>query len=145
MPPIDLLEILVGLTIVAMAVDRWFRLREQTLYRQLATEHRMHYSPGDPLRLTPRVAAHLSIPGAAGVRVIDLLYRTDEQNHYYIFTAEYTLGAAGPKHRLRRGASFIESKSVSPIQTAVQLGDADLPLIQQYQSLIARVAVFKDS
>jgi hypothetical protein len=137
MPPIDLLGILLAVTIAAVGFDRWLRRRDQAVFRKLAIEHRMHYSPGDPLRLTARVAARLPIPGAAGVRVIDLLYRTDEQNHYYVFTAEYTVGVVGPKHRIRRAAAFVESKTAAGIQDGVRLGPRELPLVEQYRSLIS--------
>ena len=136
MPPIDLLGILLLVTIGGVGVERWRRRRHQAVYRQLAIEQRLHYSPNDPLRLTARVAAQLPMPGAAGVRVIDLLYRTDEQNHYYVFTAEYTVGVVGPKHRIRRAAAFTESKSGVGICNPIRLGPADLPLIQQYRALI---------
>src|ERR1700690_158040 len=122
MPPIDLLGILLLVTMGGVGVERWMRRRRRAVYRQLALEHRMHYSPGDPLRLTGRVAAQLPMPGAAGVRVIDLMYRTDEQNHYYVFTAEYSIGVVGPKHRIRRAAAFTESKSNSAIQNPIRLG-----------------------
>jgi hypothetical protein len=134
--PLILLLLLVLLTVIAWAVDRWRRVHGQAGFRQLALTHGMHYSPSDPLRLTPRIAARLPVPGAAAVRVIDLLYRTDEQNHYYVFTAEYTVGVVGPKHRVRRAASFIESKSVGGPSRSVQLAAADLPMVDQYQSLL---------
>jgi hypothetical protein len=136
MPPIDLLGILLLVTLGGVLTDRWLRKRNQTVFRQLALEHRMHYSAGDPLRLTPRVAAQLPMPGAAGVRVIDLLYRTDEQNHYYVFTAEYTVGVVGPKHRIRRAAAFSESKAIAGSPMVIRMGPADLPLIEQYRILI---------
>jgi hypothetical protein len=136
MPPFDLLILLIAVTIGAVLIDRWRHGRERGAYRRLAAEYRMHYSPGDPLRLTPRVAAQLPVPGAAGVRVIDLLYRTDDENHYYIFTAEYTLGVVGPKHRIRRGAALIESKTLGEMTKPVRLAPVELPLIEQYRNLI---------
>jgi hypothetical protein len=138
MPPIVLLGILLAITLTAVVANRWHNRRGQAVYRRLAIEHRMHYSPGDPLRLTPRVAAQLPLPGAAGVRVIDLLYRTDEKLHYYVFTAEYTIGVVGPKHRVRRAAAFTESKSGTETENIVRLGPADLPLVEQYRALIIR-------
>jgi hypothetical protein len=136
MPPIVLLGILLSITLAAVIVDRWNRRRGQAVYRRLAVEHHMHYSPGDPLRLTPRVAAQLPVPGAAGVRVIDLLYRTDDQSHYYVFTAEYTVGVVGPKHRVRRAAAFTESKFAAQAENIIRMGPADLPLADQYRALI---------
>jgi hypothetical protein len=142
MPPIVLLFVLLILTGAAWFTDRRIRGRGQAIYREIALAGGMHYSPSDPLRLTPRVAAHFPVPGAAAVRVIDLLYRTDEQHHYYVFTAEYTIGVVGPKHRVRRAASFIESKSTGLIPNQVRLGPSDLPLVEQYRSLIADTSTF---
>jgi hypothetical protein len=139
MPPIDLLALLLLATASAVVLNRLLHRREQAEYRRLAVQHRMHYSPADPLRLTPRVAARLPIPGAAAVRVIDLLYRTDEQTHYYIFTVEYTVGVYGPKRRVRRAAQFVESKTDGKAPIVIRLGAADVSLVEQYHELIGPV------
>jgi len=138
MPPIDLLLALILLSAAAWTLDRWWQSHGQAAYRELARTHRMHYSPGDPLRLTPRIAAQLPLPGAAAVRVIDLLYRTDEQNHYYVFTAEYTIGVVGPKLRVRRAAAFTESKAAGANPKPVRLGPVELSLVEQYRALITQ-------
>lgn len=136
MPPSYLLCGLLLLTAAAVVANRYLQRRKRAAYRQLAIQRHMHYSPYDPLRLTPRVAAQIPVPGAAAVRVIDLLYRTDEQFHHYVFTAEYTVGVAGPKHRLRRAAAFSESKSAAGAACAIRMAPADLPLIEQYKVLM---------
>jgi hypothetical protein len=136
MPPIDLLILLLLATAIAWATDRWRRSRVHSAYREMAVAHRMHYSPGDPLRLTPRVAARFPVPGAAAVRIIDLLYRTDEQNHHYVFTAEYTLGVVGPKNRIRRTAAFTESKLGEAAPQPIRLAPAELPLVEQYRRIL---------
>ncbi len=140
MPPIDLLCGLLFLTAAAVVINRKAHHRQQAIFRQLAVEHQMHYSPRDPLRLTPRVAAVLPLPGAAAVRVIDLLYRTDDQFHYYVFTAEYTTGVAGPKNRIRRAAAFTESKTAGGSPGSIRLAAVDLPLVEQYKSLVEKGA-----
>jgi hypothetical protein len=136
MPPIDLLGILLVITAGAVVIDRLRRQRSQAVYRQFANNLHMHYSPRDPLRLTARVAAQLPIPGAAGVRVIDLMYRTDDENHYYVFTAEYTVGVVGPKHRVRRVAACSENKAGGGITHPIRLAPVELSLIDQYRSLM---------
>lgn len=123
-------------TVGAVLINRVLLRRQQAVYRQLAIERHMHYSPRDPLRLTPRVASQIPLPGASAVRVIDLLYRTDEQFHYYVFTAEYTIGVAGPKHRIRRAAAFAESKTVSAMPATIRMGAEELPLVEQYRLLM---------
>ena len=139
MPPIDLLGCLLLATAGAVAWSRLLHRRGQAEYRRLAVQHRMHYSPADPLRLTPRVAARLPIPGAAAVRVIDLLYRTDDLTHYYIFTVEYTIGVYGPKRRVRQAAGFTESKAEEKEPIVIRMGSLDASLVEQYQTLIRPV------
>jgi hypothetical protein len=137
MPPLMLLTILVLATVAAVIVDRARRGATACACRRLAVAHEMHYSPGDPLRVTPRVAAALPVPGAAAVRVIDLLYRTDAAGHHYVFTAEYTVGVVYLKHRVRRAAAFDEPRGATGAPTAIRVADAGLPLVAQYESLLA--------
>ncbi len=136
MPPIDLLCGLLLLTAIAAGIHRQRRWREEAVFRQLAVEKQMHYSPRDSLRLTPRVANIIPLPGASAVRVVDLLYRTDDHRHHYVFTAEYTLGVTGPKHRIRRAAAFSESKSASDSVSPIRLAPAESSLIEQYHALL---------
>jgi hypothetical protein len=138
MAAISLLVGLVLLTIAATVADRVGRRREQCVYRKLAADHGMHYSPGDPLRVTPRVAGHLPIPGAAAVRVIDLMYRTDESTHHYVFTAEYTIGTMDARKRVRRVATWREPKSMPEAGTGapVRVADDRAALAEQYRQML---------
>jgi hypothetical protein len=135
LPPLFLLFALLLITAGAVAVDAFQRRRQHVVFRRLAVEHRMHYSARDSLRLTPRVAAALPIPGAAAVRVIDLMYRSDDVAHHYVFTAEYTIGVIGPKTRVRRAAAFSEGKAAGS-RFVIRLGSRDVPLVEQYLFLI---------
>jgi hypothetical protein len=137
MPPIDLLCALLLLTAAAIGINRHRRRREERIYRKLAVDNHMHYSARDSLRLTPRVATYIPLPGASAVRVIDLLYRSDEHSHYYVFTAEYTLGVTGPKQRIRQAAAFTESKSAADVNSPIRLGAMELPLVDQYRALLS--------
>lgn len=137
-PPLLAFAALVGLTAAAVVVDRGGRRREAVAFRHLAAAHGMHYSRGDPLRLTPAVAAALPVPGAASVRVSHLLYRTDARGHHYVFTAAYTVGVAGPKCRVRRAGTYTESKG-DPGPFPIRLAPAGLPLEQQYRTLLTPV------
>ena len=136
MPPLFLLALLIVATAVAVVADRVARRRAAAAYRRLAVAHEMHYSPGDPLRVTPRIAAALPVPGAAAVRVIDLLYRTDAAGHHYVFTAEYTVGVVNAKRRVRRAAAFDEPRGVGDTPTPVRLAAEGGTLVQQYESLL---------
>ncbi len=134
--PSMLLVALLLLTLVAGALDRWSHRREQAVYRQLAGTCGAHFSRHDTLRLTPRVAAEFPIPGAAAVRVIDLVYRTDFSAHHYVFTAEYTLGVIGPKRRVRRAAACSEPRA-GRTAFIVRLADESLSLPKQYAALLS--------
>jgi hypothetical protein len=136
MSPLTLLSVLILLTAAGVVIDGFLHKKRQRVYRQLASEHQMHYSPRDPLRLTPRVAGHLPVPGAAAVRVTDLLYRTDDQSHHYVFTAEYSVGVAASRHRHRRVVAFSESKTQAGDTPTLRLAPVELPLLEQYRRLI---------
>jgi hypothetical protein len=131
---------LVMLSAVATLADRSGRRREHRLYRAIAVEHGMHFSPGDPLRVTARIGGKLPIPGAAAVRVIDLMYRTDAAAHHYVFTAEYTLGTLDARRRVRRVAAWNEPKAAAAGRGAdapvVIAGDTGR-LVDQYRELLA--------
>jgi len=60
--------------------------------RNLARKWNMHFAPGDRLRLAQRAARHFPIPGAASIRVRNLIFRTEESRHQYLFTVDYTIG-----------------------------------------------------
>jgi hypothetical protein len=138
MSPLVLLLLVIGLTIVAVGADAFRRRRMHCVLRQLASDRRMHFSPHDQLRLTARVATHLPIPGAAYVRVINLIYGSDGGRHRYIFTAEYTAGVVRSKKRVRRAATFSEPRQRSDSQQicSIQLAPAELSLIEQYRALL---------
>jgi hypothetical protein len=138
MPPVILLALLVAATAAAVSVERVHRRRSAIAFRRLAVAHGMHYSPGDPLRVAPRVAGALPVPGAAAVRVIDMLYRTDDAGHHYVFTAEYTVGVVNVKRRLRRAAAFDEPRGSTAAPAVVRLAAAELPIVEQYEALLRR-------
>lgn len=138
MPSLYLLAGVVALTLMAAGVELFRRSRVHSSLQELATIRRMHFSPYDPLRLTARVAANLPIPGAAYVRVIDLMYGTDGSVHRYVFTAEYTVGVVRSKKRVRRAATFTEprDRSAAMPTSPIRLASADLTLLEQYESLL---------
>jgi hypothetical protein len=60
--------------------------------RNLARKWNMHFAPGDRLRLAQRTVRHFPVPGAASIRVRNLIFRTEESRHQYLFTIDYTVG-----------------------------------------------------
>jgi hypothetical protein len=138
MPPFYFLGAVIVLTLAAVCGEFFRRRHQHRALRQLAVERRMHFSPRDQLRLTPRVAASLPIPGIASVRVIDLIYGSGEGQYRYVFTAEYTTGVVRSKKRVRRAATFTEprQRAAAPACCTIRLASAELPLVEQYQELL---------
>jgi hypothetical protein len=138
MSPLILLICVIVLTIAAVAADSYRRGQTHCALRELARQRHMHFSRYDQLRLTTRVAVHLPIPGAAYVRVIDLIYGSEGGRHRYVFTAEYTAGVIRSKKRIRRAATFTEPRDRSDAKEPchIQLAGADLSLIDQYKALL---------
>ena len=54
----------------------------------------------------------------SGVRVADLLYRSDDGGHRYVFTVDYTRGVLGVKRRIRGVAVMTEPKPVAVPRSA---------------------------
>jgi hypothetical protein len=84
------------------------RLIRRGKLRSLAHQWQMHFAPGDRLRLALRVASQLPVPGAADVRVRDLIFRTENNQHQYLFTIDYTVGVVRGKVGRSRVAGFQE-------------------------------------
>lgn len=104
----------------------------------------MHYSPRDPFRLANRIAAHLEIPGAAEVRLRDLVYGIEGESYRYFFTLEYTIGAVHAQSGIQCVATFIEARhgrehSASERPVICDTGES-LPLVDRYAQLKSRAA-----
>lgn len=137
MSPSVILAAVAGVTGMAYALERVRRRRSGAAIRALAAEWRMNFGQHDTLRITPRVAGHFPIPGAANLRVFDVIYGTDRDRYRYIFTAEYTAGVVNARRRLARVGAFSEPRDRERGQppTPVVLAPANLPRIEQYRSL----------
>ena len=128
---------LVALTVVAMMVDVLAHRRRSRRLRALATQWRMNYHASDQLRITPKVMAKLPIPGAANVRVLDLIYGSDATGYRYIFSVEYTVGLTGPKRRVVRVASLTEPRRAGVTlvdQLTLTLAPRGGSLLEHYRS-----------
>jgi hypothetical protein len=145
MTPLEFLTFMIALTAAAAAVEAGRRYRHTTALRRLAAERGMHFSADDRFRLAPRVAQRLPVPGAAAVRVLDLLYGVERDNYRYIFATEYTTGVLRSKTGVRRVATFAEPRD--PAGGGNHTGDIGellfapdgLPLVEQYKHLLEQV------
>jgi hypothetical protein len=100
----------------------------------------MNLGRTDTLRLTPKVARAFPVPGAARVRVYNVIYgrdAADPDRYRYVFTAEYTAGVVRGKRRFVRVGTWSEprdrDRSDPPGQ--VVLAPPELPLMEQYRWL----------
>src|SRR5688572_7241313 len=105
--------------------------------RKLAQEWQMHYTPGDRFKLGTRVATELGVPGAASVRVEDVIYASEGDSYRYYFTAVYTAGVLKRQTDHRRVCTATEKKERSSINeiAALELGPMELPVVEQYRRL----------
>jgi hypothetical protein len=126
-----------GVTALAGVAQGMSRRRREGQLRSLALQWRMNYSPRDQWRLTGKVARNFPVPGAAHIKLTDLIYLSGPQAYRYIFTAEYTVGVVLGKRRLMRVGSFEEprDRETSGAAARVTLGAAELSILEQYRSL----------
>src|SRR5262249_19814692 len=111
--PLEFLALMLIVTAAAGTIRYVSRRRYVAKLQQLADEWKMHFSAADRFRLGPRIAPRLGVPGAAGVRVVDLLYGIENENYRYIFAAEYTTGVLRTKTGVRKIATFCEPRDGS--------------------------------
>ena len=124
------------LTGAGLALDVAAHRRRGRALRALAAEWRMHYNAGDQLRLATKVLPRLPVPGAANVRVMDLIYGSDRDRYRYVFSVEYTVGVVGPKRRVVRVASLSEPRErghAGPVSLTIAPEDGSM--VDQYCSL----------
>ena len=97
----------------------------------------MTYSRSDTLRLAPKVARGFPIPGAANLRVTDVIYGIDHERYRYVFRAEFTTGTIRSKRRVARVATFSEPRDRQRAQAtpAVALAPQGGKLVDQYRHL----------
>jgi hypothetical protein len=137
MTPLDVLSFTVCATAVAVAAEAVVARRRRRVLRRLAAEWRMTYSRSDTLRLAPKVARGFPIPGAANLRVSDVIYGIDHERYRYVFRAEFTTGTIRGKRRVARVATFSEPRDRQRAQAtpAVTLAPRGGKLVDQYRHL----------
>jgi len=106
--PAYFLSFLFLLTAAGATAQVMFTRRRRCGLRGLARQWQMHFAPGDRLKLAEKIAGKIPVIGAADVRVMDLLFRTDGLRHRYVFTVEYGVGIIRGKRRRQRVAGFDE-------------------------------------
>jgi hypothetical protein len=141
MTPFGFLLLAAGVTGLAVFIDQVKRRRRRTDLAELARQWRMHYVERDVFELSRRLLPRFVVPGAALVRVTDLIYGVEGEFHRYIFSTEYTVGAVRVRKRLVRVATVREPRRHTQADNPPQLehSDPDLSLVEQYKALYTRI------
>ena len=105
------LILLLGILLVGVLAGGVSQFRCRRKLRACAGRWNMHFAPGDRLALARRIVGQFPVPGAASIRVRDLLYRTADNRHQYLFTVDYTVGVIRGKAGRSRVAGFSEPVS----------------------------------
>ena len=145
MSPSYFLIFLINLTIIAAMAQIVTMRRRRRRLRRLARQWQMHFAPADRLKLAERIASKLPVLGAANVRVMDLLFRTEGHRHRYVFTVEYGVGVIRGKRRRQRVAGFDEpvrrgSGPPVPHEITLALAPENLRLTDAYTHVWQKLA-----
>jgi len=106
--PVIYLLFLLAILFAAIIAGAASRFRRRRQLRICARRWNMHFAPGDRLRLAQRIAEQFPVVGAASISVRDLLFRTDDSRHQYLFTVDYTVGVIRGKVGRSTVAGFSE-------------------------------------
>ena len=142
--PAQFLAMMLLITACAGLVRVIIRRRHIQRLRDLAAQRKMHFSADDRFRLATKIAPRIPVPGAAGIRVVDLLYGIEEQNYRYVFAAEYTTGVLRTKTGVRRVATFCEPRDAThehetpATPCELEFAPQELPLLEQYRHLLRK-------
>jgi hypothetical protein len=144
MTPLDVLAFTVGATAVAVAAEAAVARRRRRALRRLAADWRMTYSRFDSLLLTPKVSRGFPVPGAANLRVTDVIYGIEHERYRYVFRAEFTVGTVRSRKRLVRVATFSEPRDRERQRAqgaaTVVLAPDEGTLVGQYRHLAPSLA-----
>src|SRR5437868_4244441 len=110
MSPVLFLWITIATTLMGLLVHVLMRRRRSDALRALAAEWKMHYTVDDRFHLCDRIAGLLDVPGAASIRIGNVIYGIEADHYRYYFTTEYTLGVLRKKTDHRRAATVSEPK-----------------------------------
>jgi hypothetical protein len=111
MTPSLYLILLLAILLVVVLAGGGSEFRCRRRLRACARRWNMHFAPGDRLRLARRIVGQFPVPGAASISVRDLLYRTADNRHQYLFTVDYTVGVIRGKVGRSQVAGFSEPVS----------------------------------
>lgn len=136
MAPLELLILAIAFTAAAWGWSYLARYQQSRLLRKLARTWGMNFVSFDRFRLVERVRELYPMPGAADVRVTDVIYGLGEDHYRYVFTVHYTMGVLRTKHRRERVAGLIEPRSSGSVRPAeLRLATESADVDAQYEEL----------
>lgn len=134
---LNTLGLVATLVLSAWVLDRWAARRTAKRLTRFASTRGVRYSQVDRFNLASRVRACLPHPGAADVIVTNVMYRTDDDRHAYVFTATYLTGTTSGQTRHRVIAAVTEPRGRScDCFGDLQLADASASVESQYAVLL---------
>jgi hypothetical protein len=141
MSPVMFLALMGIATLGAAVAHVVLQRRRAADVRKLAQEWEMHYTPDDRFRLGDRIAAELGMPGAAEVRVEDVIYGSEGDWYRYYFTVEYTIGVLRRHHDVRCVCMTTERKERHGMREMGKptVGPMKVPVVEQYRRLREKV------
>jgi len=136
---------LLAVLFAAILSGAWSRFRHRRKLRLCARKWNMHFAPGDRLRLARRIAGNFPIIGAANITVRDLIFRTEDSRHQYLFTVDYTVGVIRGKVGRSTVAGFTEPISrgtrLQPAPMVLSLAPPNLHGPAAYEFVLQRLGV----
>jgi hypothetical protein len=141
MSPVMFLALVGVATLVAAVMHFVMERRRSSAVRKLAQDWQMHYTPDDRFRLADRIAGDLGVPGAAQVRVEDVIYGSEGEWYRYYFTVEYTIGVLRRHHDVRCVCMTTERKQREGAteMTKPVVGQMEVGVLEQYRRLREKV------
>jgi hypothetical protein len=135
--PLALLLALVGLTVVSATLHFVLNRRRGRKLQSLSQRFEMTFVRQDRFDLSREAASLVDVPGAAGVRVRDVMYASHPTGYRCVFTAEFTTGVTRGKRRMARAVAIDQWTQTG---RQVMLAPPSLTLVEQYEHLLRRIA-----
>lgn len=139
MTPLIFMLLVLALPLAGLLAQR-IQSRERRTIEALARDKQLHFATDDRFKIAPKVAELLPVPGAADVRVYDVMYGKDGERYHFVFSVEWTEGVVRWKRRVLRVASFSEDKSANngTGKMDLKIAEPSSARLTQYEVLYGR-------
>ena len=133
MSPLKFLLVVLGITFAAAAGQRIVNFRRRRILANLANQWQMHFVARDRFHVALRVCACAPTPGAADVRVMDVIYGMHDGRRVHLFTCEFGVGTIHSQSRRHCVAAFAESAGEHQPISELIIAPDKLPRLDQYR------------